>query len=241
MLGASIVSLVVNPLIQSASIPLFVNHSDSAVYRFSGNTSKPFSFECRHNVSFILDGKPEAYGVKPTINFYIRIRSLTASGTCRLNFTIYYGDQMVMCNIRDEVFETGSEVSSAGRIVPPEWEAKIEGVTIKHKEWLNWRRYLKSGENKVVIKTVILPLSEEFRFGDGEIYVEIGPAKVEIQSLDIDGDGLRDPVDTLELNNYVLLPMLGIFYVPLGALVERAVKRTILQADKRRQLKGKEM
>ncbi|MBS7649142.1 MAG: hypothetical protein QXU95_06040 [Candidatus Bathyarchaeia archaeon] len=229
MLAISIIGLVASPLIQSASIPLLVNHSNNTVYRFQGDANKPFLFQCEHNVSFILNNKPEGYGVKSSIKFYIKIRSFTASGVCRLNFTIYYNNQMVMCNIRDEVFEDGSEVSSAGWIVPPEWEAKIEGVSIKHEEWLNWRYYLKKGENKLTIKTIISTLNEEFNFGEGEIYVEIGPMKVEAQSLDIDKDGLKDPVDTLEINNYILLPILGIFYIPIGAVIECAAKRNRLK------------
>jgi len=220
MLAISIAGLVISPAFQSISIPTFINHSNDETIKFIGSMNEPFLFKCEHNISFILDGSPEGYGVKPLIKFYVKIRSFKASGTLRLNFTIYYNEQMVMCNLRDEVFEPGSEVSSAGWIAPPEWETKIEGLSIKHEEWLDWRRYLRSGENKAVIKTTIAPLSGEFNFGDGEVYVEIGPMKVEVQSLDMDKDGIKDPVDALKLNNYLFLPILGILYAPASAFIE---------------------
>jgi hypothetical protein len=44
--------------------------------------------------------------------------------------------------------------------------------------------------------------------------------KVEVQSLDIDKDGIKDPVDALKLNNYLFLPILGILYVPASAFIE---------------------
>lgn len=59
----------------------------------------------------------------------------------------------------------------------------------------------------------------------GEIYVKIGSMKVEIRSLDIDRDGIIDPLDGLEINNYIILPLLGIFYISLCASLEFMVKK----------------
>jgi len=221
----SMIGLIVNPILQSASIPQLINYDDNKVFRFNGAINKPFLFKCTHNVSFILDGKPEGYGAKPSLNFRIKIRSSGASGVCRMNFTVFYNGVKVMCNVRDETFESGSEVDSVGRIVPPEWEVEIEGGKIEYKRRIDWRHCLKSGKNNVTIETIIYPLNGEFHFGDGEIYVEIGPMKVEVQSLDVDKDGIIDSVDTLEVNNYIMLPILGIFHIPLCAFLEYVVKK----------------
>ena len=90
----------------------------------------------------------------------------------------------------------------------------------------------KSGKNNVAIETIISPLDGEFHFEDGEIYVKIGLMKVEVRGLDVDKDGIIDPVDALEVNNYIMLPILGILHIPLCAFLENVVKKLHKNASK---------
>lgn len=218
--------LIASPLSNSAFIPSLLNHTDDRIFKFEEFMEKPIFLSCTHKISFALAGKPDGYEAKPVIDFHIRIKSISANGVYRLNFTIYCNDQKVLCNIRDEIFEAGSELGSAGKIVPPEWDVKMEGGQIvEYKEWANWNRYLKSGDNMITINTTIISLEGEFQFGEGKVYIEIGPMKVEVRSLDVDRDGITDPIDSLGINNYALLPMFGIACLPISAGLEYMIRK----------------
>lgn len=153
---------------------------DGQIFRIKESTNMPLFYVCTHRVSFMLGGSLGGYEAYPALNFSISIGSVNAGGVYRFNFTIYYNDQRVLTSIRDETFESGHQ-AMYGRIVPSELTTMEGGRVMEHKEWLEWSRYLKSGNNTITINSAITTLSDEFHFGDGEVQVEIGPMTVEVR------------------------------------------------------------
>jgi len=210
------VNLLVIPIAESRVFESMVLSSltanDNRVSKVDISMKEMSFFSCTHNITLFLAGEPQGYDVKPELQFDMDFSSVNASGRYLFNFMFYYNDQVIY---RRDLLE---EISVQERA----WTGLIVGPgEVQFEE--EWNSHLKTGYNTVLMKTTIVAFNatgiSEFQFGEGELKVEVGPARVIVRSLDADMDGIPDPID-IPYNNYALLTLFSAMCLPISAGIQ---------------------
>lgn len=187
--------LVIAPVIAQVEIPVITDYpAPMSTYVFEKNfmvISLEDTMEI--NVPFKMPkGKPEGYNVTIDFEYLVRIDSEAKDRIVSVNYT-FFSNENYLHWIREDF--VGALKGTFGGSYPTKNIAKPETLNV--------------GDNILKIKIIITTKAESP--SKCHFHLEINNVYVKVKSLDLDGDGILDPVDLLpSLNNYAGLSALGI-------------------------------
>ncbi|MEM1540196.1 MAG: hypothetical protein QXJ07_02290 [Candidatus Bathyarchaeia archaeon] len=187
--------LIIAPLSAQSELKVMTDYyAPISLYTFNKNfTETTLKDFMEINIPFkILKGKPKNYNLTTDFTWRMVIDSEGHDRVISVNYTFFLNDKYFNWIREDFV---GALKGTFGGGYPPQTISKSEALNV--------------GDNKLTIRVSIDAQANK----SSRCYfrLEISNVHVKVKALDLDGDGILDPIDPLpSFNNYIGLPLFGI-------------------------------